>query len=183
VAACMFPRHAEDQRPGTTYGPFAELPLAEGPCPSCTALIDMWEGTMPHVEGLGRRSSVARADHQRRRHRSRAGSCSSQPRAAWRAASPCRARTPRRARSGLVRQSPGCLAWPDGRFEAALRKRAHFRPDGSRAGPPPPRHRRAPMDALRSNPGGRPATDEQIEYEARGCSHRLHENVAGQLGD
>ncbi len=22
-------------------------------CPSCTALIDMWEGGMPHFEGLG----------------------------------------------------------------------------------------------------------------------------------
>src|SRR5690242_19685042 len=31
----------------------AKVPLQEGPCPSCTALIDMWEGTMPHFEGLG----------------------------------------------------------------------------------------------------------------------------------
>jgi predicted dithiol-disulfide oxidoreductase (DUF899 family) len=31
----------------------ARVPLAKGPCPSCTALIDMWEGTMPHFEGLG----------------------------------------------------------------------------------------------------------------------------------
>jgi predicted dithiol-disulfide oxidoreductase (DUF899 family) len=48
----MFPRHALDERPGPTTGAMADLPLAEGPCPSCTALIDMWEGTMPHFEGL-----------------------------------------------------------------------------------------------------------------------------------
>lgn len=49
----MFPRHAQDNRPGPTAGAMAHVPLAEGPCPSCTALIDMWEGTMPHFEGLG----------------------------------------------------------------------------------------------------------------------------------
>jgi predicted dithiol-disulfide oxidoreductase (DUF899 family) len=49
----MFPRHAQDARPGPTSGITAELSLKEGPCPSCTALIDMWEGTMPHFEGLG----------------------------------------------------------------------------------------------------------------------------------
>src|SRR4029453_10038328 len=49
----MFPRHAADRRPGPTRGAMAEVPLAEGPCPSCPALIDMWEGTMPHFEGLG----------------------------------------------------------------------------------------------------------------------------------
>lgn len=49
----MFPRHANDKRPGPTAGAMAQVPLAEGPCPSCTALIDMWERTMPHFEGLG----------------------------------------------------------------------------------------------------------------------------------
>jgi predicted dithiol-disulfide oxidoreductase (DUF899 family) len=49
----MFPRHAADKRPGPTVGAMARVPLAEGPCPSCTALIDMWDGTMPHFEGLG----------------------------------------------------------------------------------------------------------------------------------
>ena len=49
----MFPRHAQDTRQGPTNGVTAELSLKEGPCPSCTALIDMWEGTMPHFEGLG----------------------------------------------------------------------------------------------------------------------------------
>jgi len=49
----MFPRHSRDERAGPTSGSMANVPLAEGPCPSCTALIDMWDGTMPHFEGLG----------------------------------------------------------------------------------------------------------------------------------
>lgn len=49
----MFPRHSQDPRPAPLRGATAPLPLAEGPCPSCTALIDMWEGGMPHFEGLG----------------------------------------------------------------------------------------------------------------------------------
>jgi predicted dithiol-disulfide oxidoreductase (DUF899 family) len=49
----MFPRHSQDKRPGPSHGPLADAALEEGPCPSCTALIDMWEGSMPHFEGLG----------------------------------------------------------------------------------------------------------------------------------
>jgi predicted dithiol-disulfide oxidoreductase (DUF899 family) len=49
----MFPRHSGDSRKAPSRGPFATVPLVDGPCPSCTALIDMWEGTMPHFEGLG----------------------------------------------------------------------------------------------------------------------------------
>ena len=49
----MFPRHSGDDRPGPTSGIFSELPTDEGPCPSCTALIDMWDGTMPRFDGLG----------------------------------------------------------------------------------------------------------------------------------
>jgi len=49
----MFPRHRSDTRPGPGTGPMAEAPLGEKPCPSCTALLDNWEGAVPHVEGLG----------------------------------------------------------------------------------------------------------------------------------
>lgn len=49
----MFPRHRNDTRRAPSHGPAAELPLEEGPCPSCTALLDNWDGTVPHVEGLG----------------------------------------------------------------------------------------------------------------------------------
>ncbi|WP_067671061.1 DUF899 family protein [Nocardia miyunensis] len=47
----MFPRHPEDHRPRPTKGIFSELPTGEGPCPSCTALIDMWDATRPHFDG------------------------------------------------------------------------------------------------------------------------------------
>src|SRR5690349_4517348 len=36
----MFPRYHGDERPGPTEGETARLPLPEGPCPSCTALLD-----------------------------------------------------------------------------------------------------------------------------------------------
>ena len=49
----MFPRGSHDWRPRPSHGIFAALPHEEGPCPSCTALIDGWEGTAPHFEGLG----------------------------------------------------------------------------------------------------------------------------------
>ena len=52
----MFPRHRSDQRTGPSSGPIAQLSLEEGPCPSCTALLDNWEGAAPHVEGLERTS-------------------------------------------------------------------------------------------------------------------------------
>ena len=43
----MFPRHRSDERLGRSNGPMAQLPLEEGPCPSCTALLDNWEGGDP----------------------------------------------------------------------------------------------------------------------------------------
>ena len=49
----MFPRHSGDGRPGPARGKLASATLAESPCPSCVALIDTWEGVMPHFEGLG----------------------------------------------------------------------------------------------------------------------------------
>jgi len=62
----MFPRHRSDARPGPSSGPMAELPVEEGPCPSCTALLDNWEGAVPHVEGLGANiAAVAKAPIER----------------------------------------------------------------------------------------------------------------------
>ena len=62
----MFPRHRSDKRPGPNHGPGAALPLEEGPCPSCTALLDNWEGAVPHVEGLGANiAAVAKAPIER----------------------------------------------------------------------------------------------------------------------
>jgi predicted dithiol-disulfide oxidoreductase (DUF899 family) len=45
----MFPRDPGDERPGPQSGRTAELPLAEGPCPSCVAFLDQLDGAAEHV--------------------------------------------------------------------------------------------------------------------------------------
>jgi predicted dithiol-disulfide oxidoreductase (DUF899 family) len=49
IYSFMFPRDPGDQTPGPPAGETALLPLAEGPCPSCTALLDQLEGAAEHV--------------------------------------------------------------------------------------------------------------------------------------
>src|SRR4029450_6631447 len=62
----LFPPHRSDRRRGPSSGPPAQLPLEEGPCPSCTALLDNWEGAVSHVEGLGANiAAVAKAPIER----------------------------------------------------------------------------------------------------------------------
>ena len=45
----MFPRSSDDGRPGPEAGRTALLPLAEGPCPSCTALLDQLDSAAQHT--------------------------------------------------------------------------------------------------------------------------------------
>src|SRR5690349_6071767 len=52
VYSFMFPRYHGDDRPGPAEGRTAELPLAEGPCPSCVALLDQLDGAAGHVAPL-----------------------------------------------------------------------------------------------------------------------------------
>ena len=49
IYSFMFPRDPGDQTPGPTTGQTALLPLAEGPCPACAALIDQLEGAADHA--------------------------------------------------------------------------------------------------------------------------------------
>jgi predicted dithiol-disulfide oxidoreductase (DUF899 family) len=49
IYSMMFPRDPGDERPGPQAGRTALLPLAEGPCPSCTALLDQLDGAAEHV--------------------------------------------------------------------------------------------------------------------------------------
>jgi predicted dithiol-disulfide oxidoreductase (DUF899 family) len=49
IYSFMFPRHSGDQRPGPKAGKTALLPLEEGPCPSCTALLDQLDGAAEHA--------------------------------------------------------------------------------------------------------------------------------------
>jgi predicted dithiol-disulfide oxidoreductase (DUF899 family) len=57
----MFPRHAGDERPGSTVRPTSELPLTEQPCPSCTAMIDQLDGAAEHVSQQLNLAVVAKA--------------------------------------------------------------------------------------------------------------------------
>jgi predicted dithiol-disulfide oxidoreductase (DUF899 family) len=61
IYSFMFPRDPGDQTPGPTIGQTALLPLAEGPCPSCTALIDQLEGAADHVRQHVNLAVVAKA--------------------------------------------------------------------------------------------------------------------------
>jgi predicted dithiol-disulfide oxidoreductase (DUF899 family) len=45
----MFPRSSGDDRPGPASGKTALLPLGEGPCPSCVALLDQLDGAVEHA--------------------------------------------------------------------------------------------------------------------------------------
>jgi hypothetical protein len=45
----MFPRACGGDRPGPTSGETALLPLEEGPCPSCVALLDQLDGAAEHA--------------------------------------------------------------------------------------------------------------------------------------
>jgi predicted dithiol-disulfide oxidoreductase (DUF899 family) len=52
IYSMMFPRDPGDERPGPEAGQMALLPLAEGPCPSCTALLDQLDGAAEHASQL-----------------------------------------------------------------------------------------------------------------------------------
>jgi predicted dithiol-disulfide oxidoreductase (DUF899 family) len=45
----MFPRGYRGERPGPRTGETALLPLQEGPCPSCVALLDQLDGAAEHA--------------------------------------------------------------------------------------------------------------------------------------
>ena len=49
IYSMMFPRSPGDDRPGPTGGQTALLPLAQGPCPSCTAFLDQLDGAAEHA--------------------------------------------------------------------------------------------------------------------------------------
>src|SRR5262249_48663399 len=49
IYSFMFPRDPGDERPGPSAGETALLPLADGPCPSCVALLDQLDGAAEHA--------------------------------------------------------------------------------------------------------------------------------------
>jgi predicted dithiol-disulfide oxidoreductase (DUF899 family) len=52
IYSFMFPRDPGDNRPGPKSGDTAQLPIAEGPCPSCVALLDQLDGAALHATQL-----------------------------------------------------------------------------------------------------------------------------------
>src|SRR5213592_895448 len=61
IYSFMFPRDPGDERPGPAHGETALLPLAEGPCPSCTALLDQLDGAAEHATQLINLAVVAKS--------------------------------------------------------------------------------------------------------------------------
>jgi predicted dithiol-disulfide oxidoreductase (DUF899 family) len=49
IYSFMFPRDPSDKRPGPQSGQTAQLPLEEGPCPSCVAFLDQLDGAVEHL--------------------------------------------------------------------------------------------------------------------------------------
>jgi predicted dithiol-disulfide oxidoreductase (DUF899 family) len=65
IYSFMFPRDPADERPRPSAGETARLPLAEGPCPSCVALLDQIDGAVEHVSPHLNLAVVAKAPLQR----------------------------------------------------------------------------------------------------------------------
>jgi predicted dithiol-disulfide oxidoreductase (DUF899 family) len=61
IYSFMFPRDPDDERPGPASGQTALLKLAEGPCPSCVALLDQLDGAAEHATPLVNFVVVAKA--------------------------------------------------------------------------------------------------------------------------
>jgi len=49
IYSMMFPRDPGDDRPGPASGQTALLPLAQSPCPSCSAFLDALDGAAEHA--------------------------------------------------------------------------------------------------------------------------------------
>jgi predicted dithiol-disulfide oxidoreductase (DUF899 family) len=65
IYSFMFPRDPGDERPAPAVGRTALLPLTEGPCPSCVALLDQLEGAAEHAAQQINLAVVAKAPLQR----------------------------------------------------------------------------------------------------------------------
>jgi predicted dithiol-disulfide oxidoreductase (DUF899 family) len=61
IYSFMFPRDPGDLTPGPRDGETALLPLAQGPCPSCTALLDQLDGAAEHASQHINLAVVAKA--------------------------------------------------------------------------------------------------------------------------
>jgi predicted dithiol-disulfide oxidoreductase (DUF899 family) len=65
IYSFMFPRYPTDTRVGPADGETARLPLEEGPCPSCTAILDQLDSVIPHSKQRMSFVAVANAPLER----------------------------------------------------------------------------------------------------------------------
>jgi len=65
IYSFMFPRDPGDLSPGPATGETAKLPLHEGPCPSCVALLDQLDGAAEHATQHMSLAVVAKAPIER----------------------------------------------------------------------------------------------------------------------
>jgi predicted dithiol-disulfide oxidoreductase (DUF899 family) len=65
IYSFMFPRDLGDERPGPTTGRTSRLPRAQGPCPSCVALLDQLDGAAEHATQHMNLAVVAKAPLER----------------------------------------------------------------------------------------------------------------------
>jgi predicted dithiol-disulfide oxidoreductase (DUF899 family) len=65
IYSFMFPRDPDDPSPGPATGQTALLPLADGPCPTCVALLDQLDGAAQHVSQHLNFAVVAKAPPER----------------------------------------------------------------------------------------------------------------------
>jgi hypothetical protein len=154
IYSMMFPRHSKDGRPGPEDGKTAELALEDGPCPSCTSLLDQWDGAAPHVTPLLNLVIAAKAPlpHLLTFARERG----------WRHLElvSCRRYLQRRLRWAGRRRSTDTDAQriPPRRRDdpSRLGCGAHVRAGRTRTGSTPPRHARARLELARPHSRGSP---------------------------
>jgi len=65
IYSFMFPRWPTDTRVGPPTGETAKLSLEEGPCPSCTAILDQLDAVIPHSKQRMSFAVVANAPLER----------------------------------------------------------------------------------------------------------------------
>jgi predicted dithiol-disulfide oxidoreductase (DUF899 family) len=61
IYSFMFPRDPDDDSPGPAAGDTSGLPLAESPCPCCTALLDQLDGAALHAAAHLNLAVIAKA--------------------------------------------------------------------------------------------------------------------------
>jgi predicted dithiol-disulfide oxidoreductase (DUF899 family) len=150
----MFPRAYGGDRPGPASGETALLPLEEGPCPSCVALLDQLDGAAEHASQHINFAVVAKTPLPRL--------LTWEQERGWRklrllssAANPYNRDYFGEAPDGS--QFPMLNVFPRRSNDPPLLgRRAHLRAGRPRTGSPQRRHPRAALEPVRPHPRGPP---------------------------